>query len=132
MDIASGRPEGHESLLPLDASGIPAVAPVTPVFGQLTPADQTPAFDAAADQVGRLGGYEADIRAAQATGQNARNAMLSHYGADVLPVGASYGDPMALPVVPDNALPPASSGGYPYSGDEPVVPPSAGFPGYPG
>jgi hypothetical protein len=107
------------------------VAPVTVTAGQLTPADQGGAFDATADQSARLGGYEADVRAAQAAGMDTRNAMLSHYAADVLPIGAAYGDPMVLPDVPANAVPPASSGDYPWQGDEPT-PPSAGLPGYPG
>jgi hypothetical protein len=132
MDIASGRPESHPTPLPYDPGASPATAGPSLIAGQQTPADQGPVFDAEGDQSSRLGGYEADIRAAQMTGQDARNAMLQHYHQDILPQGSSYGDEMALPVVPAAALPPASSGGYPWPGDEPVVPPSAGLPGYPG
>jgi hypothetical protein len=34
--------------------------------------------------------------------------------------GSSYGDPLPIPVVPDNAVPPAQSYGYPFSGTEPT------------
>jgi hypothetical protein len=106
---------------PYDPGISPGVAPPTQTAGLLTPADQGAVFDCAGDQSGRLGGYEADIRAAQAAGQDARNAMLAHYSQDVLPQGASYGDPMAIPEVPAYTVPPASSSLYPFSGDEPVA-----------
>jgi hypothetical protein len=104
------------------------VAPPTAIVpGQLS-GPTVPAFDAAADQQSRLSGYEADCRAAQAAGQDARNAMLAHYSADILPQGSSYGDPVGLPPVPAAAVPPAMSDDYPYSGLEPT-PASAGMAG---
>jgi hypothetical protein len=103
---------------PYDASLCPGVAPPTQAAGLLTPADQGAVFDAAGDQADRLGGYESDIRAAQHSGQDARNAMLAHYSQDVLPQGASYGDPVSLPPVPADATPAAY--GYLGTGDEPL------------
>ena len=126
MDIATGQPESHDSLLPYDASQSPATARPTSIASAPSPVNQVGVFDATADQAGRLGGYEADIRAAQASGQNARNAMLAHYGQDILPIGAAYGDPMALPPVPANAVPASLSDLYPYSGMEPT-PATTGF-----
>jgi hypothetical protein len=104
----------------------PATARPTSIASAPSPVNQTGVFDATADQAGRLGGYEADIRAAQTSGQNARNAMLAHYSQDILPQGAAYGDPMALPVVPANAVPTEASDAYPYSGMEPT-PAGVGF-----
>jgi len=95
------------------------VAPPTATAGLLTPAGQGGVFDATWDQAGRLGGYESDIRAAQAAGMDARNVMLGHYSQDILPQGAAYGDAMNLPEVPSNSLPAASSTGY-LGGDEPT------------
>ena len=126
MDIASGRPESHDSLLPYDASQSPATARPTSIASGPSPVNQVGVFDATAEQAGRLGGYEADARAAMHAGQNARNAMLAHYGQDILPIGAAYGDPMALPPVPANAVPSENSDLYPWSGTEPV-PSTVGF-----
>ena len=127
MDVATGRAEGHESLLPLDESQSPALARPTSIASGPSPVNQVGVFDATAEQSGRLSGYEADCRAAQATGQNARNSMLAAYEAGIRPLGAMYGDQPQLPVVPDNAVPPSSSFLYPFSGDEPV--PAAGYHG---
>jgi hypothetical protein len=126
MDVATGASESHESLLPLDDSASPALARPTVIDSAPSPVNQVGVFDATADQAGRLGGYEADIRGAQAAGQNARNAMLSHYQQDILPVGSAYGDAMSLPPVPPNAVPTESSDAYPYSGMEPT-PAGVGF-----
>jgi hypothetical protein len=126
MDIATGRPEDHPTPLPYDASQSPATAPPTAIASAPSPGNQVGVFDAMGEQDSRLGGYEADIRAAQATGQNARNAMLAHYSQDILPQGAAYGDLMALPVVPANAVPTEASDAYPYSGMEPT-PAGVGF-----
>jgi hypothetical protein len=118
VDIATGQPESHQSLLPLDAH--PAVAHPTATAGQQTPGMQGGVFDTAGDQAARLGGYEVDIRAAQAAGMGAEHDRRAHFAQDVLPVGAAHGDPMALPVVPGNAVPAASSYGYSGTGDEPL------------
>jgi hypothetical protein len=126
VDIASGRPESHDSLLPYDASQSPATARPTSIASGPSPVNQVGVFDATAEQAGRLGGYESDVRAAQAAGQNARNAMLGHYQQDILPQGSSYGDPMALPPVPANAVPSEMSDLYPYPGMEPT-PSTVGF-----
>jgi len=126
VDIASGRPESHDSLLPYDASQSPATARPTSIASGPSPVNQVGVFDATADQAGRLGGYEADARAAMHAGQNARNDMLAHYQEAILPVGSAYGDPVDLPVVPANAVPASLSDLYPYSGMEPT-PATTGF-----
>ena len=127
MDIATGAPEDHPTPLPYDAGASPALARPTTFDSAPSPVNQVGVFDATAEQSGRLSGYEADCRAAQATGQNARNSMLAAYEAGIRPLGAMYGDQPQLPVVPDNAVPPSSSFLYPFSGDEPV--PAAGYHG---
>ena len=126
MDIATGQPESHDSLLPYDASQSPATARPTSIASGPSPVNQVGVFDATADQAGRLGGYEADARAAMHAGQNARNDMLAHYQEAILPVGSAYGDAMSLPPVPPNAVPTESSDAYPYSGMEPT-PAGVGF-----
>ena len=126
MDVATGASESHESLLPLDESQSPATARPTSIASGPSPVNQVGVFDATADQAGRLGGYEADARAAMQAGQNARNAMLGHYQLGILPVGSAYGDAMALPPVPANAVPASLSDLYPYSGMEPT-PATTGF-----
>jgi hypothetical protein len=126
MDIATGQPESHPTPLPYDPAASPATAPPTPIASAPSPVNQVGVFDATADQSARLGAYEADARAAMHAGQNARNDMLGHYSQDILPQGAAYGDPMALPVVPANAVPASLSDLYPYSGMEPT-PATTGF-----
>jgi hypothetical protein len=124
LDIATGQMtsyDGNHSLQPLDASMNPGVQAPTPIVpGQLS----GPTYDArdtTGEYQSQMAAVEADCRAAQAAGQDARNAMLAHYSADVLPVGASYGDPVDLPPVPAAAVPPAMSDEYPYSGLEPTA-----------
>lgn len=68
----------------------------------------------------QMAGVEADVAAAQAAGMAADSGRRAHYEADMLPQGTAYGDPVALPVVPANAVPAEGSALYPYSGDEPV------------
>jgi hypothetical protein len=131
MDIATGTPEDHPTPLPLDASMSPGVQRPTQTAGLMTPADQTPAFDAAAVQAARLGGYEADCRGAQASGMAAENQRRDFYQHDMVPAGpAEYGITMTLPDVPANMVPPAMSDLHPWSGDKPV-PAGADIPGYP-
>jgi hypothetical protein len=69
---------------------------------------------------------EAAAAAAMADGMAAEHGRRTHYAQDILLQGTSYGDAMVLPQVPANALPPASSDLYPYSGMQPV-PAAAGF-----
>ena len=94
------------------------MAPVTPVVGQLS----GPTYDGR-DTVGefqaQMHADVADVAAAQAAGMAAEHGRRDHYATDILPTGSAYGDAMALPPVPDNALPPAASYGYPYAGMEP-------------
>ena len=122
LDIPTGVTTGHGNVVEAlhDGSGITAVAGVTPVAGQLTPADQGPVFDAQAQQADIIASGAADVAAVQASGMDARTAMLGHYEAQAMPLGGAIGDPMSLPPVPDNALPPAQSDEYPWAADEPV------------
>ena len=126
MDIATGRPESHPTPLPLDEGQSPGVAPPTAIVpGQL----HGPTYDArdtTGEYQAQMSALEGDCRAAQATGQGARGAMLAHYSQAILPVGAAYGDAMALPPVPANAVPSENSDLYPWSGTEPV-PSTVGF-----
>jgi len=120
MDIATGQPEDHPTPLPYDASQSPALARPTSIASAPSPVNQVGVFDATAEQGARLSGYEADVRAAQATGQNARNSMLAAYEADIAPPGAMYGTQPTLPLVPEAATAPSNSFLYPWQGDEPV------------
>ena len=58
--------------------------------------------------------------AAMSAGMSAEQDRRSGYHADMLPAGASYGDEMALPVVPAYATVAGDSGDYPWQGDEPT------------
>lgn len=120
MQISTGQAESHETPLPYDPGESPAVAPVTPVVGQLS----GPTYDGR-DTVGefqaQMHADVADVAAAQAAGMAAEHGRRDHYATDILPTGSAYGDAMALPPVPDNALPPAASYGYPYAGMEPTA-----------
>lgn len=120
MDISTGQPETHQALLPLNGAESPAVAGVTPVAGQMTSADQTPARDLTGERLGQLAGYAQDITAAQHAGMTAEDDRRSGYAADMLPLGAEYGDLMNLPPVPAYTMPPPPEAGYPDQGDEPV------------
>lgn len=90
LDVATGsRSQAPDGLQPLDASGLPGVAPPTEIVpGQLS-GPTVPARDTVGEYAAPLAASEADIRAAQATGQDARNAMLAHYHQDILPVGSA-------------------------------------------
>jgi hypothetical protein len=100
VDIASGRPESHPTPLPIDASATPGVQ--RPGFiqpGQLS-GPTYPARDTTGEfQEQRVAG-EADCRTAQAAGMAAEDRRRQHYAADVLPLGASYGDAMIFPASP--------------------------------
>lgn len=69
---------------------------MTPVAGLMTPADQTPARDLTGERLGQLAGYEQDITAAMQSGMAAEDGRRQHYGQDILPQGAAYGDFMTL------------------------------------
>jgi hypothetical protein len=105
---------------PYDPAMSPATVPPAQTAGQLTPADQGGVFDCAADQSGRLSGYQSDISTAMSAGMTAENGRRAGYAADIAPPGAAYGDQPRLPEVPAAATPPASSFLYPWQGDEPT------------
>src|SRR5262245_54582942 len=120
MDIATGAAESHPTPLPYDPGMSPATARETVTAGLLTPADQGGVRDLTGERLGQLASYEQDCAAAQSAGMAAENRRRDHYAQDVLPQGAAYGDAMALPVVPDNAVPASQSFGYPFPGLEPT------------
>jgi hypothetical protein len=120
VEIATGQAEDHPSLLPLNDAGLPGVVPVTPVSGQLTPADQGGVLDTIAMFGEQAAAGTADCAAAMHAGMAAEDGRRQHYGQAILPAGSSYGDAMDLPPVPDNAVPPASSDLYPWPGQEPT------------
>lgn len=119
MDIATGRPENHPTPFPYDPALSPALARQTPVSP--SGSEQSGVRDLTGERLSQLASGEADARAAQSAAQGAENDRRGGYHADILPLGAEYGDLLALPVLPDNAVPPAMSGLYPYAGDEPVA-----------
>lgn len=121
LDIATGQMTSYDALQPLNDAGLPGVAPPTAVSGLMTPADQTPERDLTGERLSQLAGYEQDISAAQAAGMAAEHDRRAHYAADILPVGAAYGDTMDLPPVATNAVPPSASSLYPEQGDEPTI-----------
>lgn len=131
MDIATGTAETHPSLLPLDPTGLPAVAdptPVTPVASG--PPDSGPLVTGEMPTTAMFGEQAAagtaDAAAAMHAGMSAETDRRAHYAADILPTGAAYGDAMDIPLVPDAATPPAMSDLYPYAGQEPT-PATVGF-----
>jgi hypothetical protein len=130
MKIETGAAEQHPGSgatpLPLDASGLPGVPPPTPIVpGQLS-GPTVDARDTTGEWQSQREAVEADVAAAQASGMAAEMDRRQSYGGQILPLGGSYGEQMDLPVVPENAVPPAQSDLYPYSGMEPT-PAAAGF-----
>ena len=116
MDIATGHPEDHPTVLPLAEAGNPGVAPPTSIVpGQL----HGPTYDGR-DTTGEYQSFmseqEAECRQAQSAGQAAENNRRAHYAGDILPLGAACGDPMSLPPVPANAVPAENSELYPFPG----------------
>jgi hypothetical protein len=132
FDIATGTYSDADPVLPLadTGSGITALAGVTPVAGQLTPADQTPEMNYTAMLTADMAAGEADARAAQASAMAAEDSRRRGYEAQAIPLGGQIGDNLVMPVVPDNAVVAASSDDYPWPGDEPL--PSSAGPSYGG
>jgi hypothetical protein len=127
VDISTGTAESHPTPLPVDASALPGVVPVTPRTpdtggGSVTAAGR----DTTGEWQSQRQAGEADVRAAQAAGTGAETGRRGHYGAQVGSHGSAHGDAMDLPGVPASAVPAEGSYGYPYSGDEPT-PAGAGF-----
>jgi hypothetical protein len=119
VKISTGTPEDHPTPLPVDTSATPGIAPPTPV-------------SAAGNEQGGvlldISGVDvtAEASAAMAAGMNADADRRGRYAASMAPLGASAGDAMNLPPVPDNAVPPAMSDLYPFAGMEPT-PAAAGW-----
>jgi hypothetical protein len=126
FDIASGTSSAAEALQPVDASNSPGVQAPTATAGQLA-GPTAPGLDTTTMFQEQMAAGEADARAAQQAGMDARNAMLGHYEAAMTNSGpGEYGDLMDLPLVPDTATPAVQSDLYPYAGMEPT-PAAAGF-----
>ena len=108
FDIATGTYTEATALQPLDASGLPGVAPPTAIVpGQLS-GPTYPAMDTTAMFQQQMAAGEADVRAAQSAGMAAEHDRRAHYGADILPAGAAYGDTMTLD---GGSLDPGAGGG---------------------
>ncbi len=120
MIIASGTPEDHPTPLPLDASGLPAVAPPTPTAP--SGPEQGGVRDLTGERLSQLAASEAECAAAQSYGMAADADRRTGYAASTASLGAA----MSLPPVPDNAVPPAMSDLYPFAGMEPT-PAAAGW-----
>jgi hypothetical protein len=124
MEIATGAAESHPGSganpMPYNPAESPATArPTAIVPGQLS-GPTVGARDTMGEYAAPLAASERDIATAQASGMGAENDRRAHYGGDILPLGAAYGDPVDLPLVPANTVPPASSDLYPWSGTEPT------------
>ena len=115
MRIETGAAEDHPTLLPLDASMTPGVAPVTQTAGSAP--GQGGVMDTTGMYQAQTAEAEAEVRAAQLAGQAAEDDRRSRYQAQALPVGGSIGDAMDLPPVPANAV---TAESYPKDGDEPI------------
>jgi hypothetical protein len=97
FDIATGQAMGGSSSPPQDH---PAVANVTPAYpAGPAPADQMPVAGTTGQQQERLTQGRGAVTSAQTAGQDAKAALNAKYEADMMPMGASYGDEIALPDV---------------------------------
>ena len=126
FNVTTGEYSDADPVHPVDASATPGVQAQSATAGLLTSADQGAVMDNQGMFAAQARAGEGDARAAMAQAMDARHAAMAHYAQDILPQGSSYGDAMALPPVPSNALPPAQSSLYPYGGLEPV-PAQAGY-----
>ena len=123
MKIATGTPEDHPTPLPYSPGDpLAGVTPRTPVASG--PADAGPlqggVRDLTGERLAQLAAGEADAGAAMAAGMAAEGDRRSGYQAQALPLGSHIGDDLVLPAVPTNAVPPAMSDLYPWSGQEPT------------
>ena len=115
MRIEDGQPESHETPLPLDASHSPGVVAATPRYPSGTEQGGVLADTSGIDFTG-------DAAAAMASGMSADADRRGRYAAGMSPLGASYGDQMAVsspPLDPSagegEALPTAAYYGPPRS-----------------
>ncbi len=110
MDIATGQAQSHPSVLSLDSSHSPAVAPPVQVASgggtQMGAADTTGMFQSQA------AAGTADCAAAQGAGMSADAARRQFYEQDIAPMGAEYGITMDLPTVPEQVTAPADTNLY--------------------
>jgi hypothetical protein len=92
MDIKSGQAEQHPTPLPLDTSATPGVAPPTPAF---------PSGNQQGGVLADISGvdFTAEAAAAMAAAMSADADRRGRYATGMSPLGASYGDEMALPPV---------------------------------
>jgi hypothetical protein len=124
MIIETGAAEDHPGTgahtLPLDQAASPGVAP----FGYIQPGQLSgptiPGRDVQGEYAATQAAALAECSAAQDRGMSAEQDRRGRYGAAILPQGGDYGEQLDIPVVPDNAVPPAMSDLYPYPGLEPT------------
>jgi hypothetical protein len=95
MRIADGSPESHETPLPLDASGLPAVASATATAP--SGMEQGGVRDLTGERLSQLAASAADATAAMHAGMSADADRRGRYAVGMSPLGPSYGDDMALP-----------------------------------
>ena len=94
MEISTGAREDHPTPLPYDAALSPALAQPTPVASGAPV--QGAVLDTTAMNLEQQRQGEADVAAAMHAGMAAENDRRHHYGQDILPQGAAYGDAMDL------------------------------------
>jgi hypothetical protein len=100
VKIETGTPEDHPTPLPVDTSATPAVVAPTPRFPSGN--GQGGVRDLTGERLSQLAASEAGCAAAQSAGMAADGGRRTGYAADMSPLGASYGDEMALlPVTSD-------------------------------
>jgi hypothetical protein len=112
--IEDGAAESHPTPLAIDASHSPGVVGATPAFASGTA--QGGVRDLTGERLSQLAASEAECAAAQAFGQSADGGRRAGYAADISPLGASYGDAMALPEVTSDYSKHTGSAGSPDAG----------------
>ncbi len=110
MKIATGQAEQHPTPLPIDTAATPGVVSPTPRFP--SGIEQSGVRDLTGERLSQLADSEAEIAAAQSFGVSADSGRRTGYAADISPLGASYGDEMSLPPVPEQITMPASGDLY--------------------
>jgi hypothetical protein len=85
MNIATGTPEDHPTPLPVDASGLPGVAPPTAIASGA--AVQGGVRDLTGERLSQLAAAEAQIAGAQSAGMAAELGRRDGYHADMIQLG---------------------------------------------
>jgi hypothetical protein len=122
MEIATGTPEDHPTPLPLDQGQSPGVVAPTAIAGNAPV--QGGVLDLTGQRLSQAAASEAEWSAAMSSAMGAEHGRRDHYAVDILPQGASYGDPVPVEQYPNPAfeVPASQSADYLFAGDEPVPP----------